>query len=148
MPAAEVILTFNIDAFIQTSLPMIRSPRRLSIESAHPMLSEADRSTRSRKAKGTLGCIYRPCLYQDLVESCGARFYTVFFIRTEGHGDYWLVHLSQHPRARDVMTQVHWSKNNHFIHYGGAGIDMFRVWATTPNNDSSLSQQGSIWLLF
>jgi hypothetical protein len=40
------------------------------------------------------------CLYRELVESCGAAYFTVFFIRTEGYGDYWLVHLSQHPTAR------------------------------------------------
>ena len=65
-------------------------------------------------------------LYQALVRNCGARFFTPFFIRGEGsgHGEYWLVHLSQHHRAQDVMKQVHWKHQNHFVHYGGPGLDM------------------------
>lgn len=65
-------------------------------------------------------------LYQALVTECGARYFTPFFIRGEGsgHGEYWLVHLSQHHRAQDVMKQVHWGFQNHFMHYGRAGLDM------------------------
>lgn len=65
-------------------------------------------------------------LYQALVKDCGATFFTPFFIRGEGggHGEYWLVHLSRHPRAQDVMKQVHWKHQNHFVHYGGAGLNM------------------------
>ncbi|THT95451.1 three-Cys-motif partner protein TcmP [Lampropedia puyangensis] len=65
-------------------------------------------------------------LYQALVKNCGAEYFTPFFIRGEGsgQGEYWLVHLSRHPRAQDVMKQVHWEHQNHFIHYGGAGLDM------------------------
>mgnify|MGYP006157090895 CR=1 FL=1 len=46
-------------------------------------------------------------LYMALVSDCGARFFTPFFIRGEGsgHGEYWLVHLSQHHRAQDVMKE-------------------------------------------
>lgn len=65
-------------------------------------------------------------LYEALVDGCGAAFFTPFFIRGAGagHGEYWLVHLSQHHRAQDVMKQVHWQHSNHFIHYGGAGLNM------------------------
>lgn len=65
-------------------------------------------------------------LYEALVSGCDAKYFTPFFIRGAGagHGEYWLVHLSQHHRAQDVMKQVHWQHHNHFIHYGGAGLDM------------------------
>ena len=65
-------------------------------------------------------------LYEALVTNCGAKYFTPFFIRGSGasHGEYWLVHLSQHHRAQDVMKQVHWSHHNHFIHYGGSGLNM------------------------
>jgi hypothetical protein len=88
------------------------------------------------------------CLYQGLVEKCGAGYFTVFFIRTEGHGDYWLVHLSQHPRARDVMTRVHWAKNNNFIRYGGAGIEMFRALGYSANRDESFTKQSRLGFCF
>jgi len=54
------------------------------------------------------------------------------------------VHLSQHPRARDVMTKVHWAKNNHFIHYGGPGLDMFRVLGYTADHDEHFTGQGAL----
>jgi hypothetical protein len=81
-------------------------------------------------------------LYKELVESCSARYYTPFFIRSSpGHGDYWLIHLSQHHRARDVMTQIHWQKNNYFIHYGKAGLDMFSVLGYIPERDNAYTRQ-------
>lgn len=72
----------------------------------------------------------------------------IYFIRTTGHGDYWLVHLSQHPRARDVMTRVHWMKNNNFIHYGGAGIHMFRALGYSADRDESFTRQSSLGFCF
>ena len=67
-------------------------------------------------------------LYKKITEDSGAKFFTPFFIRPEkGHGDFWLLHLSQHAKARDVMTNTHWQHNNHFVHYGEAGLDMFGV---------------------
>ncbi|WP_262223832.1 hypothetical protein [Stenotrophomonas maltophilia] len=54
--------------------------------------------------------------------------------------------MSQHHRARDVMTQVHWKNNNYFIHYGGAGIDMFGAGMVgyDPTFDASRSGQGAL----
>jgi hypothetical protein len=75
-------------------------------------------------------------LYQSLVRNCGAKHFTPFFIRNrQGHGDYWLIHLSQHHKARDVMTNVHWQNHNHFIHYAGAGLDMFNMLGYDPRFD-------------
>jgi hypothetical protein len=59
-----------------------------------------------------------------------------------------MVHLSQHPRARDVMTGIHWTKNNNFIHYGGAGIDMFQVLGYSPERDASFTGQSSLGFCF
>jgi hypothetical protein len=88
-------------------------------------------------------------LYKGLVSKCGARHFTPFFIRNnQGHGDYWLIHLSQHHRARDVMTEVHWQHNNYFIHYGGAGLDMFHMVGYDPDHDASRFGQGSLGFEF
>lgn len=43
--------------------------------------------------------------------------------------------FSQKARARDVMTRIHWENNNHFIHYGGAGLEMFEVLGYVPEKD-------------
>ena len=34
------------------------------------------------------------------------------------------------------MTEVHWDNNNYFIHYGGAGLDMFHMVGYDPDHDS------------
>ena len=79
----------------------------------------------------------------------GARHFTPFFIRNRGgHGDYWLIHMSQHHRARDVMTEVHWANNNYFIHYGGAGLDMFQMVGYDPVHDASYLQQSPLGFEF
>ena len=65
-------------------------------------------------------------LHNGIYIGSGAKHYTPFFIESQkSKKTYWLVHLSNHPRARDVMTELHWSLKNHFTHHGGAGLNMF-----------------------
>lgn len=83
------------------------------------------------------------------MENCGARYYTLFFIRSsKGHGDYWLIHFSQKARARDVMTKIHWEKNTNFIHYGGAGMDMFHALGYVPKHDEEFTGQTPLGFCF
>ena len=58
-------------------------------------------------------------LARGLVESSGARHYTIFYITPMGNTawTYWLVHLSNSFKARDVMMELHWQLANHFSHY-------------------------------
>jgi three-Cys-motif partner protein len=61
-----------------------------------------------------------------------ARYYTPFFIMSrKSNKAFWLVHLSVHARARDVMTGLHWEMHNSFAHFGGAGQNMLGF---DPNN--------------
>ncbi len=148
LPSAEVILTFGVDSFMNFAndgeqikdlldglgLPDIFAGR--SIEE----IKASDRDWR---------LFLQSTLYRRLVENCGARHFTPFFIRNRGgHGDYWLIHMSQHPRARDVMTEVHWANNNYFIHYGGAGLDMFQVVGYDPVHDATYLQQSDLGFEF
>lgn len=75
-------------------------------------------------------------LHQAIVELSGASHYTPFFIVSkEANKSFWLIHLSNHPRARDVMTQLHWQLKNQFAHYGETG---FRMFGYDPSNDEDL----------
>lgn len=77
-------------------------------------------------------------LHQDIHQKSGAKYYTPFFIRSEeAHRDYWLLHFSNHPKARDVMMELHWQLHNHFVHYGRAGLNMLGY---SPSHD--LEAQG------
>jgi three-Cys-motif partner protein len=148
LPSAEVILTFGVDSLMNFAsdsdqvrdlldglgLPDIFAGR--SIEE----IKGSDRDWR---------LFLQSTLYRRLVENCGARHFTPFFIRNRGgHGDYWLIHMSQHPRARDVMTEVHWANNNYFIHYGGAGLDMFQMVGYDPAHDSNYLKQAALGFEF
>ncbi len=64
-------------------------------------------------------------LHKEIHRSSGALYYTPFFVESvEAHRAYWMIHLSNHPTARDVMMQLHWDHHNHFMHYGKAGLNM------------------------
>lgn len=127
LPNSEVVLTFHVSSFAtytndeftdQVSSKLAIDIRRALGGKSIEQLKADDNADWRR--------FIQAALYQALVSNCGAKFFTPFFIRGEGsgHGEYWLVHLSQHPRAQDVMKQVHWQHQNHFVHYGGAGLDM------------------------
>lgn len=145
LPKAEVILTFAVDALLTFFTDSPASTKTLQ-EIGVPEVLRGRTIEDIKSHEKDFRLYVQSQLYPDLVSACGAKFYTVFFIRTSGYGDYWLVHLSQHPRARDVMTNVHWSKNNHFIHYGGAGLDMFSAIGYSPENDPAVTGQDSLFL--
>lgn len=148
LPGAEVILTFNVAAFLtyasdnkltQNLLNRVGIPNALRGRS----IEDIKRSEKDWRL------FIQSCLYQELVLNCGARYYTPFFIRSSnGHGDYWLVHLSQHHRARDVMTQIHWQKNNYFIHYGNPGLNMFSMVGYIPERDGGYTGQQELGFCF
>lgn len=145
IPAAEVILTFNV-ASLLTYITDKDGRAETLLTSAGVPGSLRGRSIEDIKlSQSDWRLFIQACLYPDLIRRCGALFYTLFFIRSEeGHGDYWFIHLSQHARARDVMTRIHWDKGNFFIHYGGAGLNMFEGLGYTPSLDSKVSQQSAL----
>jgi hypothetical protein len=148
LPSAEVILTFGVDSLMNFAndgkqikdlldglgIPDIFGGRLIE------EIKSSDRNWR---------LFLQSTLYRRLIENCGAKHFTPFFIRNRGgHGDYWLIHMSQHHRARDVMTEVHWANNNYFIHYGGAGLDMFQLVGYDPAHDETYLQQSVLGIEF
>lgn len=126
LPHSEIVLTFHVSSFATYTndefVQHIGSTLAIDIRGALGGQSIED----IKDSDADWRRFIQGALYQALVTKCGARFFTPFFIRAEGagHGEYWLVHLSQHHRAQDVMKQVHWQHQNHFVHYGGAGLNM------------------------
>lgn len=67
-----------------------------------------------------------------------AKYYTPFFVMSrKSNMAFWLVHLSVHARARDVMTALHWEMQNSFAHFGGVGHNMLGY---DPNNPPPKAQ--------
>jgi three-Cys-motif partner protein len=148
LAGAEVILTFAVDSFINFAGDHPITKRGLERIGVSDLLHGRSFDEIKRTDK-KWRLFIQSCLYRELVEASGASFYTPFFVRsTNGHGDYWLLHLSQRPRARDVMTRIHWEKNNYFIHYGGAGLNMFQMLGYVPEMDSSYTGQMELGFCF
>jgi three-Cys-motif partner protein len=146
LPGGEVILTFAVDALLTYFSENSHLTKRLLEKVGIPDVLRGRSFDDIKQTDKDWRLFVQACLYQELVEKCQAKFYTLFFIRsTQGHGDYWLIHFSQRARARDVMTRIHWEKNNHFIHYGGAGLDMFHVLGYVSENDDVRAGQSGLF---
>lgn len=148
LPSAEVILTFGVDSFLNFA-----SDKKLTQELLDEIgISEVWQGQSIEEIKSSekdWRFFIQSALYRSLVTRCGAEYYTPFFIRNKkGHGDYWLIHMSQHYRARDVMTEVHWDNHNYFIHYGGAGLNMFQMVGYDPDHDAKFKGQSSLGFEF
>ena len=70
----------------------------------------------------------------------GAQFATLFFVRPLGSNtwDYWLIHLSNHYKAHEVMKDLHWDHATEFGHELEPGVFMQGYDA---NKDDRYTQQ-------
>lgn len=120
----EIIVTFNVDFLIDylsanDAFLKAVTPVELGLDDVRHMLDLKDGDQRDAR------WLIQHFLYRHLMEKTGAPFYTCFFVKSpESHRSYWLVHMSKHPRARDEMAERHWAMSNHFVHHGGAGLNM------------------------
>jgi three-Cys-motif partner protein len=140
LPGSEVILTFAVDALLTYFSERSGLTKRILEKVGIPEVLRGRSFDDIKHSEKDWRLMVQSCLYQELVDQCQAQYYTLFFIKSDrGHGDYWLIHFSQNPRARDVMTRIHWKSNNHFIHYGGPGLDMFRALGYVSKHDDRLA---------
>jgi hypothetical protein len=118
---AEVILTFATGFLIDFLSDKYKGGagiRKAGID-VERLVSKADRTDKHWRR------LIQVELRDDLQKKTGARFSTPFFIRSrDSNRDLWLVHLSGHYRARDVMMGIHWEQTNSFAHYGRPGLNM------------------------
>lgn len=146
LPRAEVILTFNVDSF--NSYATDKAGNSILEGIGLPNIFEGRSLQNIKENERDWRAYIQSQLYPYIVRSAGSRFHTPFFIRSQkGHGDFWLLHLSMHQKARDVMTEVHWEHSNTFIHYGGEGLDMFKIGYITKA-DERFTQQGKLGYTF
>lgn len=137
---AEVILTFYIDALLN----YLNEENLAAFEQATGITTSVRATEIDEIKQSPLWRVHlQSSLYQSLTSQCAAQFYTPFFVRPErGHGDFWLLHLSQHWKARDVMATTHWLHHNHFAHYGEAGFHMFSTGYIGKFDDENKLQMG------
>src|SRR5262249_5732299 len=130
--AAECILTFAVGWLIDYLSDNPRVLQRVApIELAEEQIKEYLR------LKGEWGGRYyiQRLLLKHILQSTGATFQSPFFLRSrEARKDLWLLHLSKHLKARNVMVESHWLINNQSLSQGHGGLDMLGF---DPNIDQS-----------
>jgi three-Cys-motif partner protein len=118
---AEVILTFATDwliDYLNDSDEVQQRLHRIGIQLPPQSIRDAKTSPDWRR-------IIQFSLHEEIPRQTEAAHYTPFFIRSgDAHRDFWLIHLSGHHRARDVMVDLHWQESTSFAHFGRSGLRM------------------------
>lgn len=93
------------------------------------------------RAKESMLVVQR-MLHGAFTAHSGAKHYTPFFIISrESNRPYWFLHLANSSRANDVVKAMHWKFENHFAHFGGAGLGMLTLLGYDPKLDPALTGQ-------
>lgn len=141
LPNSEIVLTIATDWIIDY---ISDSEKSKSIIKEVGLSSLSDLSIEETKKQHAWRFIIQKKLLESFRNDSGALFYTPFFIKSNNSNRaYWLVHLSMHERARNEMIQVHWGLQNHFIHHGGAGLNMLGY---DPTKDELVTGQIPMYL--
>ena len=140
---AEVILTFAVDSLIS-----FLSDNHKSREKMTQMgFAEYIDWTALESLRGTNGPAWRAAIQRNLanalIRTSGARHSTIFYVTPLGSTPwtYWLVHLSNNYKARDVMMEIHWGKSNQFTHY--LEPDMFTL-GYSASKDGEVTSQDAL----
>lgn len=122
LPAAEVILTFAVDAlinFLEETPSIIKAVAPIALPQARVRELIEERDGRGGRA------LAQRTLCDHIRTRTSATYDTPFFIRPRrSRRALWFLHLSRHPTARDVMIQRHWEISNTFEHYGPGDFGM------------------------
>ncbi len=142
LPNAEVILTFPVDHMIDF-LSADEEALRLQQETWRRIDLDLDVSdVLNAKDSDNARRVIQAVLHRQIPVKARAAFYTPFFLKSiDSRKDLWLIHLSNHFRARDVMVGIHWETGTDFSHYGGSGLEMFGMFGYNELADVSLTHR-------
>lgn len=157
LPKAEIILTISVDHlidYIQNPNEVVKQAQVDMFNGGRTIINsglELQKTLKEglgldlkelydiKKSKKQWRGIIENMITEKIKFFSGARFYTPFFLSEKGnHRDMWIVHLSNHPQARNVMCQIHWDIANQdkvkMSHYGYHGLDMLGYNAKNDKN--------------
>lgn len=124
LKSSEIILTFNVDNLVTYLSDRAANRKALeNIQLDKYMPWEALSNIKKENRHQWRQILQRHLAYGIKKES-GAKFMTLFFVKPFGETSwgYWLVHLSNHYRAHDVMKTIHWENATDFGHEIEPGI--------------------------
>ncbi|OGS99196.1 MAG: hypothetical protein A3H99_04155 [Gallionellales bacterium RIFCSPLOWO2_02_FULL_59_110] len=143
LKGAEIILTFNVENLI--TYISNRAANRKAVENIG--LDKYIPWDELKSLKATQKQEWRRILQRYLAHGIecesGAQFMTPFFVKPQGSNSwgYWLIQLTNHYRAHEVMKTIHWEHSNDFGHELGAGIYELGY---NANKDSDYTGQATI----
>lgn len=122
LPSAEIILTFNIASL--TSFFSDTPKNRKALENINLAKYIPWQDIANLKLDINWKKILQGYLADGIQIESGAKFITPFFVRPRGNNswEYWLIHLSNHYKAHDVMKELHWEYGTEFGHELQPGI--------------------------
>jgi len=132
--AAECILTFAVGWLIDYLTDKSEVLQRVA-----PLEISSEQIDEFLRVKGEWGGRYaiQRLLLKHIAVVTGANFQSPFFLRSkESRKDLWLLHLSRHVKARNVMVDSHWSVNNQSLHLGHGGLEMLGFNPNIDQNDA------------
>lgn len=141
LPHAEIFLTLAV-GWITAYLPNLRvAAKKLGISDevvrALETSGEDAFDVRDASKRPNLLAVQR-LLHHAFTSDIGSKYYTPFFIVSrESNRPYWFLHLANSVRANDVVKSLHWDVENHFEHFGSAGLLMLGY---DPNSEGNPSQ--------
>ncbi len=139
---AEVILTFNVDSLITFLSDKEQCRAKLQQIGLDWYINWRTLESLKESSPAAWRSAIQRNLARGLVEESGARHHTIFYITPAGSTSwtYWLVHLSNSFKARDVMMELHWQQANHFSHY--LEPDIFTLGYRTNDDEVATGQSG------
>lgn len=140
LQGAEVILTFNVDSlitFLGNSAALRTAMRKIGLEEYINW-----QGYEALKEQSQWRQIIQEQLSHGIWKASGAKFMTLFFVTPLGDTpwSYWLVHLSNKFRARDVMMTLHWDHGNSFAHSLEPGL--FQIGYEANGDEAATGQRG------
>lgn len=121
LPKAEIIWNISVESlaqFANTRDSFRDATKRFGVDLGDALSAWQD-AERLRDWRKSLVALY----LREIKAKCRAKFISPFMIQHKGWG-YWLLHLSNHQQANDVMKVTHWKHQNHSLHEGFPGIRM------------------------
>ena len=127
LPNAEVFLTLAVGWMTAYLTDCQAAGERLGLspEMVSQVLAAGEALNAGEAVRQPVMLAIQRLLHDGLTAEAGSRFYTPFFIVSrESNRPYWLLHMANNWRAHDVVKTLHWGVENHFQHYGAAGLTM------------------------
>lgn len=132
LPKAEIIWNISVQSlstFANENNSFRRAIKTFGVELGDALSAQSKFDNLSDWRKALIAIFL-----QQIRQSCLAKYVSPFMIQHDGWG-YWLLHLSNHSEANNVMKSTHWLHQNSSLHEGFPGLKMLEFthdnWAQT-----------------